>query len=94
MTDAPAPVSPAQAILDTIPVQALPAPAGQVPEGLEAGHLYAYRGGSRMGTVYVAADGRMTSKPNGGGMPHAWAQAYAPALVWTHLVATCPACAR
>jgi hypothetical protein len=87
---APTDTNPAQLILDTIPAEARgPEAAASLPDQLQAGHCYSYGGHGRMGTCWLSPAGRLTAKPNGGGLPHSWAEQHAHSLVWRHAALPC-----
>jgi hypothetical protein len=88
----PAPVSPAQAILDTIPAGVAAERGTGLLPGIEAGHRYSYRCGSRMGVAYAQADGSWTLKP--GGITADWLTRNAAAADFVHAVYECAGCGR
>lgn len=91
MTDTPT-LNPAQAILATIPAGIAPAKGTGLLPGIEAGHRYSYRCGSRMGIVYAQADGSWTLKP--AGVTADWITRNAAGADFVHAPLECKGCGR
>jgi len=89
VTDTP---TPAQAILDTIPQGARPTAGAGILPGIEAGHRYSYRCGSRMGQAYAQPDGSWSLKP--GGVTAEWITRNAAAADFVHAPYECKGCGR
>lgn len=84
-------LNPVEEIMSTMPDGIRPpSGSGAPPAGVEAGHLYAYKGGERMGTAYAQADGSFTLKVRG--VTAAFPTANAAALTFTHMTYSCPTC--